>query len=58
MKNVIVVAAALLLGGASVSAQDSDALSREVTVEKSYSPRVDNAAKITGVPEVEDPLVE
>lgn len=58
MKNVFVIAAALSLCIVSVSAQDSDGLSREVTVEKSYSPRVDNAAKITGVPEVEDPLVE
>ena len=58
MKNVFVIAAALSLCIVSVSAQDPDGLSREVTVEKSYSPRVDNAAKITGVPEVEDPLVE
>ena len=58
MKNVFVIAAALSLCIVSVSAQDSDGLSREVIVEKSYSPRVDNAAKITGVPEVEDPLVE
>lgn len=58
MKNGLVFAAALLLGSVSVTAQEAGGLSREVTVEKSYSPQVDNAVKITGVPEVEDPLVE
>lgn len=58
MKNSVIIVVLLSLGVFSAQAQDSDALSREVTVEKNYSPRVDNAAKITGVPEVEDPLVE
>lgn len=41
-----------------VSAQNGSGLDREVTVEKEYSPQIDDAAKITGAPQVESPLVE
>lgn len=58
MKRDLVFAAAFMVCAMGVSAQNGDDFSREVTVEKSYSPSVDNAAKIVGVPEVEDPLVE
>ena len=52
---ILFVIMALILNIPQIKAQNID---REVTIEKEYTPEVDAAVKKTGVPEVENPLVE
>lgn len=52
---IVFASLTLILNIVNVKAQSID---REVTVEKEYTPEVDAAVKETGIPDVENPLVE
>ncbi|MEG1643551.1 MAG: hypothetical protein RR293_05335 [Bacteroidales bacterium] len=58
MKHLILYITTVCLSTFAATAQNGSEINREVTVEKEYSPQVDDAAKITGSPQVENPLVE